>query len=601
MLWRSMRRVLYRDMLPVLVLTAVAALAYSVFALARHGAWLTGYDLGIFSQAIWHYSNLEAPVSTVKDGINLLGDHFHPIVALLAPLAWLGIEPEGLLVAQALLVAASIVPVHVFARERLGNVPAYAVAFAYACFWGLWSGVGFDFHEVAFAPLPVALGILWGERRQWGRFALAMAALVLVKEDMTLLVAFFGLWLLTRREWRAGAVTAVAGIVGYVLVIEVLIPHFGDGEAFRYWSYGAIGSSLPDALVNIATEPWLPFEVAFDDHEKVRTIALMLIPFLALPLGSRIFILAIPLIAERMLSTNPNLWSSLAHYTLPLAPVLAMSAAASLANLRDRLPPPRRALAVTGVAATVAVLGVALNEAGSETIQKLQDTRPAPAFAGPAERAVDRVPDDASVASQDFVYPRLAARETSELIRTDMAKVDYVVAAPFVVAGRATGNQSFRELGERLRALLPGMTPIWFEDGWLVLRRGRHRPAFAPFRRHASRSVARATRAWSKAGVDFAAGVVRCAPGGACARETASRFAAADARLDRALGDAASATAGGCAELAAEARRAARELAAVASTRDARALLRATEGRDLAGRVLTVTALCAPPAAGAES
>ena len=86
-------------------------------------------------------------------------------------------------------------------------------------------------------------------------------------------------------------------------------------------------------MINVAKQPWLPLEVAFNDEQKVRTVALMLIPFLALSLGSRIFILAIPVIAERMLSVNPNYWSSLTHYTLPLAPVLAMAATAGLAKL----------------------------------------------------------------------------------------------------------------------------------------------------------------------------------------------------------------------------------------------------------------------------
>ena len=588
-----MRRVLGRDVVPVLVLTALAALAYSAFALARHNAWLSGYDLGIFSQSIWHYAHFEAPISTVKDGINLLGDHFHPIVALLAPLSWIGLEAEGLLVAQGILVAASIVPVYVFARERLDKTPAYAVAVAYACFWGLWSGVGFDFHEVAFAPLLVALGILWGHRRQWGRFALAMAGLLLVKEDMTLLVAFFGLWLLTRREWRAGAITAVAGLVAYVLVIEVLIPHFG-GADFGYWSYDAIGTDLADAVRNILTEPWLPFEVALNDREKVRTIGLMLIPFLALPLGSRIFILAIPLIAERMLSTNPNYWSSLAHYTLPLAPVLAMAAAAGLANLRDRLPERSRRVPVLGVAVAFVVLGIALNETGSETINKLRDTRPAPAFDEAAGRAVDAVPDDASVASQDFVYPRLAARETAELIRTKMVDVDYVVVSPFVLVGRATGNQSFRELGENLRALLPRMTPVWFDGGWLVLRRGRHRRAFPPFEPAGRRAVARATREWTRAGVTLGSTLVRCGPDRECVQAAEDSFAAANARLHRALGRAARQAQGACGELALQARIAASELAHAAMSRDPAALVRATERRDAAGRVLVVTELCAP-------
>lgn len=46
----------------------------------------TGYDLGIFEQAVRAYAHLHAPVSALRgDGFNLLGDHFHPVLAALAP------------------------------------------------------------------------------------------------------------------------------------------------------------------------------------------------------------------------------------------------------------------------------------------------------------------------------------------------------------------------------------------------------------------------------------------------------------------------------------------------------------------------------------
>jgi uncharacterized membrane protein len=161
----------------VIALAAAAAGCFAAIGLLRHGNWWSGLDLGLFSQSVWHWGNLEAPLSTAKGGGNLLGDHFSPIVALLAPASWTGREPEALVVVQALLLAASILPVHAYARDRLPALPALGIAVAYAGSWLLWAGALFEFHELAFAPLLVALGILWGDRRQWGRFAAAMVLL----------------------------------------------------------------------------------------------------------------------------------------------------------------------------------------------------------------------------------------------------------------------------------------------------------------------------------------------------------------------------------------------------------------------------------------
>ena len=58
-----------------------------------------------------------------------------------------------------MLAAAAVVPIHAFARDRLGRVGAAFVAVSYATFWGVHQAVTSDFHEVAFAPLLIACAI----------------------------------------------------------------------------------------------------------------------------------------------------------------------------------------------------------------------------------------------------------------------------------------------------------------------------------------------------------------------------------------------------------------------------------------------------------
>jgi hypothetical protein len=44
------------------------------------------WDLGIFEQVVKSYAHLRAPVADLKGpGFNILGDHFSPITALIAP------------------------------------------------------------------------------------------------------------------------------------------------------------------------------------------------------------------------------------------------------------------------------------------------------------------------------------------------------------------------------------------------------------------------------------------------------------------------------------------------------------------------------------
>ena len=51
-------------------------------------------------------------------GYNVLGDHFHPIIAVFAPLYWIWDSPYVLLIVQTALIAASIPVVYRFARRR---------------------------------------------------------------------------------------------------------------------------------------------------------------------------------------------------------------------------------------------------------------------------------------------------------------------------------------------------------------------------------------------------------------------------------------------------------------------------------------------------
>src|SRR5262249_16847228 len=103
-------------------------------------------------QVVRGYAAGRAPVVDLKaPGFCALRDHFHPILALLAP--WYRLFPaaETLLVAQAALIAASVIPVGLAAARLLPPAGAAVVAVAYGLSWGLQEAIGFDFHEICFA------------------------------------------------------------------------------------------------------------------------------------------------------------------------------------------------------------------------------------------------------------------------------------------------------------------------------------------------------------------------------------------------------------------------------------------------------------------
>jgi len=321
-------------------LTGAAVVVYTAYALLRFHTFLTGsYDLVIFDQAVRSYSHFHWPVSIVKGvhngfgpGFAVLGDHFSPILAVLAPLYWIQDDPRTLLVAQAVLFAAAIPPLWVFTRRELGVAAAYCVAGAYALSWPIASAIAFDFHEVAFAPVLTAVmlerfqaGWLARDRRLRGRRArrgdrqrlhgvLAALALLLVKEDMGLLVAGYGLYLVTRRERTLGGAFVIGGLAWTWLAARVLIPAFG-GDPDYYWAYGALGDNLSAVIAHIVTRPWDAFRLLVTPPIKAGTLALLALPLLLAPLRSPLVLAALPPLAERMLAGRyGNWWEPRFHY-----------------------------------------------------------------------------------------------------------------------------------------------------------------------------------------------------------------------------------------------------------------------------------------------
>ncbi|MFD0206532.1 MULTISPECIES: DUF2079 domain-containing protein [Saccharothrix] len=221
------------------------AVLYTSYALLRHHAFrTTGYDLGIFEQAVRSYAAGRWPTSDLKGpGFPLLGDHFHPILAVLAPLYAIAPRAETLLAAQAVLVAVSAIPVTRYAVDRLGTSRGVVLGVAYGLSWGLYNTIAFDFHEVAFAVPLLAFSLEALARERWNRAIAWALPLVLVKEDLGLTVAAIGGYLVWRGARRGWAV-AVFGVTAFTVTVTVVLPALNPAGDYAYWGQLTTTSGL---------------------------------------------------------------------------------------------------------------------------------------------------------------------------------------------------------------------------------------------------------------------------------------------------------------------------------------------------------------------
>lgn len=78
------------------ILAVTLFAVYSALSVSKHRRMdSSGYDLGIFEQAVRNYAHLRPPIAELKGpGFNLLGDHFHPVLVLVAPFLSIVSEPH---------------------------------------------------------------------------------------------------------------------------------------------------------------------------------------------------------------------------------------------------------------------------------------------------------------------------------------------------------------------------------------------------------------------------------------------------------------------------------------------------------------------------
>jgi uncharacterized membrane protein len=314
------------------LLAVIAFALYATVGIVNQWAMRTSaYDLGIFTQIIRHYAHFQAPNIEVKQGLNAFGDHFSPALVVFAPFYRLVPSVYTLIVAQAGLVALSVVPITGFAVRRLGRVAGLAFGAAYALSYGLASLIGFQFHEVALAVPLLAFGLVALVEQRHGVAVGCLGALVFVKEDLGLTVAVAGLvlmWFSPGRR-KLGAALSVWGLGWFLLATFVVIPAMSGGHGYRSLEGGRDRTPVRLTVLHHLGS-------ALTTGARWELLGLLVLCTLALALRSPLALLLVPTLAWRLGSTNPNYWSTHYHYDAVLMPIVFLAAVDGWTRLRLR-------------------------------------------------------------------------------------------------------------------------------------------------------------------------------------------------------------------------------------------------------------------------
>ncbi len=385
----------------------------------RHQQFKTSVDITIFQQAIANYAQGRAPDVLVKSQqpFNILGDHFSPILMLLAPFYRVWPSMYTLLVAQALFLS---IGVHVVTRigvRRLGGL-GYYLGLSFALSWGVLKVLDFDFHEACFAVafLALALEALLDERLGW--MLGWCAALLLVKEDTPLFIAGIGLVFaaVNRRRW---AVSLIGGsVLAFLLLTVVVIPAFSYTGTYTYFALGVTtGDSGPGSLAGALA----------GNLFSVNGVALLvaLAVTAAFGLRSPLILVLVPTLLARFASQREVYLEMKYYYDGPLMVICVVALIVAVQQRRIRLgrtPAQIRAWwsSASGVAAglMLAVL-VDYNVHTSELPQTFADAREASQWRLDARRLIDEIPPGVRVIADVGLLGNLADRNPVMLAGPD--------------------------------------------------------------------------------------------------------------------------------------------------------------------------------------
>lgn len=338
------RRATVSDILPFGVVMVWAVLALYL-AWQQHATFHTHLlDQGYYVQVLWNTARGSWFANSLKYP-SFLGDHFSPILALLAPLFWLAPNGYMLQIVKVAALALALLPTGLWLREKSPRLALWVMV-ALALNPALHQLALQEFHEIILAAPLIAVAFYAAERQHLRSFLAALVLLLLVREDMGVYVALWGAYLLFfRPAWRKiGAFLLLIGLLWTTSLAVWIMPYFQKSADQQLLGGAYVGSQLLAGLQSLE----MIWQMLSSGTSWQAVLALLL-PLAGLPLlargqqviwgGAILFLLIVPLSAVGALHG----W-----YLAPLLPVLWGSVSVAL----WRLPHPWRSVGTAALLLT---------------------------------------------------------------------------------------------------------------------------------------------------------------------------------------------------------------------------------------------------------
>jgi uncharacterized membrane protein len=448
----------------VVTLGATAyTLYFGYYTILRHRLIQSmAFDLGIYDNLMFnviHGRFFKSPVLFGPGKFSYIAGHAEYVMVLFAPLYAIKPGAETLLWMQAALLGGAAIPLFLFARKFVTRGPAVLISLSYLMFGPLHGPNFYDFHW-----LPVAIFFhFWlyyaiAARKNWLVVPLVLV-LFATREDIAVGLVMLGAFLfLTGARVRLGLVLAGTSALWFGINKFIIMPHAGA------WWFENIYSELfadgkatyASVIVTLVSNPIYAL-TTFIRENKLAYGFHMIAPLAFLPLRKLPFVLLlIPGAFFTLLTTAYWPTVSIAfQYTSHWIPYLFLTVVLSLWLLKfeaDGKPKFYAAL----ITMVIAVLSHSYNfgcvlqresfTGGFSRVQFSMSESEQKRYHALRE-AVQKIPQEASVAAGEYMNPHISARKDAYVFRYDVGPVDYIFFSKLELNGdmRRAINDKFQK------------------------------------------------------------------------------------------------------------------------------------------------------------
>ncbi len=413
-------------------------------------------DLGLYNNIFYNSSHGDLlGCSFLRTG-NHAAAHFDPILVILSPLHRLWPKPELLLALQSIWCGAGAVGMYLLGRYQLRSRAWGLVwALAYTLHPALHGANLYEFHSLTLliAPLIFALHFLFS-----GRIALylgSLALLMLIREDVSLLMVFVGMFALISGEpgyKRAGWITILVCVAYFVIAKTVFMTSpaiFNEGEgaygfAYYYKEMMPNKSGERGFLTTLVTNPAY-VAALITKEEKLKYLMVVFGPLLFLPAwAGRARIMLLYGLVFTLLASRSAVFSPHFQYSAVLLPVAFALAPVGLRRLG--MARPRLARLIPSVMGCVLIASLLVswkfgaileNESfrgGFRPVMRTWDERAAERYDAFLEM-IETIEPDASVSATDRVGAHVSSRPEVHRLDHDV-ETDYFLVHHHDLRGR---------------------------------------------------------------------------------------------------------------------------------------------------------------------